>query len=413
MSRSKLKANVRELLAVFDTNALWTQTPGDLISADMRLLLSSNSSHSDLKISWHLPEVVVRERHYQMKEKALILLKGFEKMEALLNLQIKLTSEDLDQKIAKVIEDQMTALSLARAPVNASTVDWDKVMEHAAFRIAPFERGETEKGFRDTLILETFCQLLASAPRAADRCRVVLVTNDKLLTEATQIRIRDNANAQVLPDLSALRNLINTLVSTVDEAYVGELREKADKLFFDGSKSRDTLYYKEDISSQIQEKFKVELAAMPTGADSRSLNGITIKSPPEFLKKENQRVFWATKITFKATASRTEYSIPEPQPSNIYLGGVAGGAQIGMPSGISFIGSTAPYGVGTSSENPAFNFNVNTGTRSLLDLPVPKSVVVRSGKSVFEVLWSARVNQSKKLTKLQIDGINFVETTWD
>jgi hypothetical protein len=50
---------------------------------------------------------VVRERHYQMKGKATALLKSFEKMETLLNLQIKLTPEDLDQKIAKVIDDQM------------------------------------------------------------------------------------------------------------------------------------------------------------------------------------------------------------------------------------------------------------------------------------------------------------------
>jgi hypothetical protein len=56
MPRSKPKPDVRELLTVFDTNALWTQNPGDLINADMRTLVTSNSAHADLKISWHLPE---------------------------------------------------------------------------------------------------------------------------------------------------------------------------------------------------------------------------------------------------------------------------------------------------------------------------------------------------------------------
>ena len=76
MPRSKPKPDVRELLTVFDTNALWTQNPGDLINADMRTLVTSNSAHADLKISWHLPEPVVRERHYQMKGKGRRIHRG-------------------------------------------------------------------------------------------------------------------------------------------------------------------------------------------------------------------------------------------------------------------------------------------------------------------------------------------------
>lgn len=425
MPRSKPKPDVRELLTVFDTNALWTQNPGDLINADMRTLVASNSTHADLKISWHLPEPVVRERHYQMKGKATALLKSFEKMETLLNLQIKLTPEDLDQKIAKVIDDQMAALDLQRAPVNESLVDWKQVMENAAFRVAPFESGETEKGFRDSLILESFCQLVVSAPRAPDRCRAVLITNDKLLTEAAGVRIKDYANAQVLPDLSALRNLINTLVSTVDEAFVAGLREKAGKIFFDGMENKESLYLKEDITGQIREKFKQEFSALPTGAESRSTNSIRIAAPPEFLKKEGQRVFWSTKITYKVAASRIEYNPVEPQQS-IFAANTAGlgGAAITLPSGVSVVGSMSPFVLGTSNVAPQFNTNpyasgvyspnIYGTSGNPAELPrIPKSVVVRTGKTVFEVVWSAHVNQAKKLSKLKIEQINFIETSWD
>jgi hypothetical protein len=425
MPRSKTKPDVRELLTVFDTNALWTQNPGDLINADMRTLVTSNSAHADLKISWHLPEPVVRERHYQMKGKATALLKNFEKMETLLNLQIKLTPEDLDQKIAKVIDDQMAALDLRRAPVNESLVDWKQVMENAAFRVAPFESGETEKGFRDSLILESFCQLVASAPRAPDRCRAVLITNDKLLTEAAELRIKDYANAQVLPDLSALRNLINTLVSTVDEAFVAGLREKAGKIFFDGMENKESLYLKEDITGQIREKFKQEFSALPTGAESRSTNSIRIATPPEFLKKDGQRVFWSTKITYKVAASRIEYNSVEPQQS-LFAANTSGlgGAAITLPSGVSVVGSMSPFVLGTSNVAPQFNTSpyvsgvyspnvYGTSGNPAELLRIPKSVVVRTGKTVFEVVWSAHVNQAKKLSKLKIEQINFIETTWD
>ena len=354
------------------------------------------------------------ERHYQMKVRAISLLKSFEKMEALLNLQIKLTPEDLHQKIGKVIDDQMGSLNLIRARVVESTVDWKQVMENAAFRIAPFESGETEKGFRDTLILECFCQLLESAPHSSDRCRAVLITNDKLLTEATELRIRGYPNAQVLPDLSSLRNLINTLVSTVDEAFVGELREKAGKLFFDGMDNKESVYFKEDIASQIREKFQKELAVFPSGAESRSSDGIRITTPPEFLKKEGQRVFWSTKVTFKATASRIEYSSFEPQQS-IFAANTSGlgAASIALPSGVGVMGSSSPYILGTSSAAGPYSANVYGTSSQLADVKLPKSVVVRTGRSVFEVMWSAQVNQSKKLSKPKTVEITFVETTWD
>jgi hypothetical protein len=391
MPRSKPKTDVRELLTVFDTNALWTQNPGDLINADMRTLVTSNSAHADLKISWHLPEPVVRERHCQMKGKATALLKSFEKMETLLE----------------------------------SLVDWKQVMEHAAFRVAPFEGGETEKGFRDSLILESFCQLVASAPRAPDRCRAVLITNDKLLTEAAELRIKDYANAQVLPDLSALRNLVNTLVSTVDEDFVAGLREKAGKMFFDGMENKESLYLKEDITGKIREKFKQELSALPSGAESRSTNSIRIATPPEFLRKEGQRVFWSTKITYKVAASRIEYNPVEPQQS-IFAANTAGlgGAAITLPSGVSVVGSMSPFVFGTSNVAPQFSTNpyasgvyspnvYGTSGNPAELLRIPTSVVVRTGKTVFEVVWSVHVNQAKKLSKLKIEQINFVETTWD
>ena len=160
----------RELRVIFDTNALHTQVPSDLVNAETRKLIQVNSNHPDLKLAWYLPEVVVFERHYQMRTRADDLLRAFQKMDAILGIGIKLSSDQLVSRIDAVIESQMAELKLNRLTISPNVVDWHRVIRDASLRAPPFQAGETEKGFRDAMILETFLQLVEAAPRTANAC---------------------------------------------------------------------------------------------------------------------------------------------------------------------------------------------------------------------------------------------------
>jgi hypothetical protein len=262
-------------------------------------------------------------------------------------------------------------------------------------RVPPFQPGETEKGFRDAMVLESFLQLVADSPRNPAVCRVALVTKDERLTAAAVSRISEYGNAEVLDGLDDLRNLINTLVSTVDEEFVKELREKAQKVFFI-PKDDDTFYYREKVGNQIREKFSKDLEALPQGTDSRQAGKVLIGSP-QFIRKERQRVHWVTTIEFHSSF----YKQVEPPSANTLITGT--GTDY-ITRGLFQQPSHAPLQAG--GEQP-------TLWRGLLSGLDKEKVLVKNGHADFTVAWSTTLDKNKRLTRAQIDNIAFAGMVWE
>jgi hypothetical protein len=408
MPRRPTQTN-RELHVVFDTNALYTQAPHELVSSAVRALVEANSNYSDLQVSWYIPDVVALERHHQMLQQARRQLPAFQQITAILRLGYTLLPDELPQKIADVIEAELTALNISRLQMRTEAVNWKQVIHDAAFRNPPFDDGaKTEKGFRDAMILEAFVQLIEATPVA--RCRIVLVTNDGLLTSAAQARIGTRTNAQVLPGLEELRNLINTLVSTVDETFVRELREKADRLFFTKD-DKKSLYYRENIYTRISEQFRDKLTEVPRGSTGRDRGAITLTSP-RFIRKVHQRVHWVSQLAIASTAysyaSPSTNTVITPAAGSVSLSDLASGnytaSSIGEANRVLTIGDLM-----SKYSNPALPLTMAT----LSTAAGLTKTGLRNGESVFDVSWSATVNRQNKLITPTIDGIAFVETTWD
>jgi hypothetical protein len=396
---------IRELKVVFDTNAFHTQVPSDLVNAATKALIEANSKHSDLTVTWHMPEVVVLERQYQMLQKADQLLRGFQKMDALLDFKISLTSEQLPPKIQGVIAAQMLDMKILQLKLDHGRVSWSDMIRNAALRIAPFQPGDTEKGFRDAVILETFMQLVESAPKSAKTCRLALITNDGPLTNAALARLEGHVNAEVLPGLEDLRNLINTLISSVDEAYVKEMREKARVLFF-AKGDEDTLYFKENIGQRIEADFSAQLKELPPGAEL-SERGTTYVTAPRFIRKVGQRMHWLTSIEATLTAFKTQVSAPTPTETAI-LGtseGLSGNTPYYVTPGI--IGNSYRPQDYAATLTPQHYISLGLGS------PTREKIQVKKGHADFNVDWSATVTKNRKLSHPQIDNISFVATTWE
>src|SRR5258708_4995143 len=170
---AKKKTNRRPALkVVFDTNALWTEPAHHLLSKDCKEVIAANSTHVDVEISWHLPQVVLHERTYQMHEKALALLTHIDKVEKLLDHGLGITGDTLKSQVRKVIEDQREKHKLVPVEIDNSRVDWKELSRRAAFREAPFEQQKEGKGFRDALIIEALVQLVEDSPATEALCRV-------------------------------------------------------------------------------------------------------------------------------------------------------------------------------------------------------------------------------------------------
>lgn len=378
MARKKLG---RELHIVLDTNPLYTVVASDLVSNEVSQIIKKNSQHIDLSIHWYIPEIVVEERKFQMRQRAAELIPSLNKIEKLLGHNLNITEDILEARVNDAVVRSLTDLRINTIKLDAKSVDWNKVIENSVKRLPPFEKGDKEKGFRDAMAGESFFQLAAQLPNSPARCILAFVTEDKLLTEFVRTRLNgsNGLNGRILSGLEEVKNLINTLVSEVDESFVSEFREKARLMFFTASNNKETLYYKEKINDRIKADFASELKALPEDAETTEADGITI-GPAQFVTKQAQRVFWATRINFGFKAFRKERK-NEGERKNALI----------LPDILS-----------------------KTEPRSLLTNWIwdEEKVHTASGKLVFQVNWSTVVGQHRKLTSAKIESIDFVDANW-
>jgi len=418
VSRKKKPKNRKsQLRVVLDTNALYV-TPTSLGSAsdlvrDELVNLISESKYPDLEISWYLPEVVRHERQYQMQTEALKLRGAIIRIERLLGHNLALTDQTLLDHVRTKIDEKEAQLGLSEIKLDHSKVDWSKVIHAASYRIPPFQAGEKEKGFRDALVAESFLQLLEDSPRTPTVCRVVLVTEDQLLSQAVRERIETSPNASVLSSVEELKGLINTLVSNVSEDFIAHLKPKAQKLFFVSSEDKGTLYYERGLRERITEKFGAQLAQRPAGTIFRR-NGTWYINSPNFSRKEGRRVFWASRIEVEVEAgTATKEKGPgttSPSVGTTFGGPFHGGVtqpagQIRLPgqSWDDYVSAWKTANVGGLANLSAF---IGYG-------PSEQTIVTHKGRDIYEVLWSTEVTMSRELRKAAIEDLRHIDLKWE
>jgi hypothetical protein len=284
-------------------------------------------------------------------------------------------------------------------------VDWNRVIHNSAFRKAPFNPGEKEKGFRDAVLAETFLQIVKDSPTTPRICRIALISADNLLSSSVLERTSTATNIRILKSLDELKSLINTLVSSVSEEVIGKIREQAELHFF-APKDEKTLYYTEKVGRSIQEKFGKELDEIPEGADRRE-NGSWFISAPGFLKKEGQRVTWVSSIEVEAKAFKYE-------KQSIISGGLF------TPSGVLPISPRQTGGILGQISQPVLQ-GTTVGTLSGMGTThwtIPAENLIREkmiaeGRTHFEVTWSHLLSTNLKFRSPRIDNTRFVKTAWE
>lgn len=408
----------REIKVVFDTNVIFNSTVHHLLNNETSTFIKENASHTDVVLSWYLPEIVVHERQYQMQRKALDLLPTIQTLEKLLDHILAINEEVLKNKVKENISKQIRENGLKIQKLDTNKVDWNRLINDAAYRSPPFEPGEKEKGFRDSLIAETFLQLVSSSPTQYRECIIVLLTKDQLLSEAVKSRMSGRLNVRILTNIEDLKGLINILITKVSEEFVAKIRAKATTYFFDKS-NKKSLYYKEQIQSKIRKKFTKELNELPPGTDKRQ-NGTWFIAHSGFIKKIDQRFYWATRINVEINAIKSEsvesYAIQYPYLSPQYhlLGWQP---SIDIPTLQNLIQQEL------NSQQTTKLPNVSHGSKSIdaissvstssISKPLLGVQKVIKGKSVFEVKWSVFISTTQKFSKAKIESINFIENIWE
>jgi hypothetical protein len=215
-------------------------------------------------------------------------------------------------------------------------------------------------------------------------------------------------NVHILESIDALKGLINTLGSSVDEQFIAAIRERATEAFFK-PKDESTLYYKASVGTALNDELAKAKIKVPDAADKYSVEKWTI-NPPRFVKKQSQRIYWTSRFEAKLKALK---SAPAPQ-------------WLTQPPHI--VTSTTELDV---SKRPAWSSGLTLS--SLMNLPSsaviqsssggwsPNQIVISGvddqfvafGTASLDVGWSVAVTTSGGLTKLQVESIAFVEMIWE
>src|SRR6266852_4777826 len=115
-----------QLLVVFDTNILFTDSASDVVRQEAANLIKE-STFPDLEIRWYLPEMVRHERQYQMQKRALELLPPIAKVERLLGHKLAITEQLLVDSVEKVVSQRLEELGLLSLTLDDSKVDWRRL----------------------------------------------------------------------------------------------------------------------------------------------------------------------------------------------------------------------------------------------------------------------------------------------
>jgi hypothetical protein len=223
------------------------------------------------------------------------------------------------------------------------------------------------------------------------------------------MRTSDANNVRILNSIEELKGLINTLVEQVREEFVTTYRAKAEEYFFEADR-KEGLFYKEKIRSRIEENFKEHLESIPKGSDERK-NGTWHIGTPSFVRKERQRMFWATRIRIDAEAYKRTI-----QPS--YYSG-----QVTLDSGqITLKGrpfSTSSMPISPQVESYIFPGRLPSSESSMSvgslfpDLYTRSKELSGKGESVFQVVWSVVVTTRGKLSSPRVESLEYIGTTWE
>jgi hypothetical protein len=148
MAPRQSKSKPPVLKVVFDTNALFTRSGSALLSEQVSTIIRQPLAHTDLQITWCLPETVLHERQYQMETACLELLPYIGKLERVLRHNLNTTEDILKTRIKENVHRQIGEANIQVLALDAGQVEWDRLIHDAVYRHPPFERGSTEKGFR-------------------------------------------------------------------------------------------------------------------------------------------------------------------------------------------------------------------------------------------------------------------------
>ena len=305
------RKRVARHILVTDTNILWHDDKSICVSPKFQDFWDRNAN--DYVIDLFLPEVVRGELLFQHTTSARKTLKRaneeFERLSAVTayNYTHRVTEKKISSDVEKKLNSWMllSGCQVFDTPVNS--IDWQRLISDAIWREKPFvEDKNSEKGFRDALIVET----TVAIADAYSNVNLAFISSDKLVLDAAKSRLDQRCNCyETIEEFETYLKLTDEKLTS---DFVKAIQVRARQKFHDENDT-SCLLYREKLTRNIREIYEIDLLPPVTGVANSLLHGLqTPKNrwvpasddgvwirAPEFLKLENDNEFyWRSKIIF-------------------------------------------------------------------------------------------------------------------
>jgi hypothetical protein len=317
-----------------DTNALFPKYVIDIVSPKFMALWQECSGLA--KLSLVVPEIVRGERLYQLVTAAEKATENAAKNFATIckvsgrappNLP---TRRELRREVEKQFEKWRVEAGATIAPVPYGTIDWKRVVNDSIWRVKPFEAAgedkDSEKGFRDCLILETLREIFP----ARNEQKLVFISNDTLLREAAieQIHAKEFSAYEGLGNFASYLRLAH---EEMNQEFVEALLQKVPSVFYTSDNPK-CVYYTFKISQLVASKFNCMLDSLfddsQTSSREQGLGDAFLALTKSFLQPvSEERVFvdatefdkltppniyhWKTHLRFVRLFRRQNANVPK------------------------------------------------------------------------------------------------------
>jgi hypothetical protein len=318
-------------IVICDANILWFNDKEPVANPDFEAFWDQATKEYQLHL--HVPDTAWGELQFQHYASCLKQLRGIEeshkKISSIVGGQhtTRLTSNVLRAKILAKFVKWEKARKATILPLPVTKMDWQRLANDAIWRKEPFiadaKNPDSEKGFRDALIMETIVGFVESDQRQAN---IAFLCNDSVLRNATSERLKANKRFATYESLKDFEAYLRLTKEKLTNEFIAEIRLRAKDKFF----SRDDascLYFREKIRDRLLAEYKPYFddvtkssdIAMPMGGLynfglfggsanewTPANSGMYWIDHPEFLKIEvKKRYFWKSTVRYIRLYSRT------------------------------------------------------------------------------------------------------------
>jgi hypothetical protein len=288
-----------ELVIALETSVM---NPATIIPKGLRNLQTALKDNSSTEANFLISDVVSEEcfHHWVTKVK-----KDYDKYKSIRRDLKTFHVEDLAKirikprgELIKIFVEALKEFGISIIETDWKNVDVHKLMKKAVWRELPFEE-KGEKGFRDSLIINTFNKIIQNNEKKI----VIIICNDKKILEVLNDQYSESSFVYIVENFDTASSHIRLLIDNKNKEEIEKLtsdaRDEFIQLLSKSSLKQELLNQHSDIfdnPENYRTQYQHSQTAWSDTLMEKDSNPKFSFTQPEYLSKKDNTLKWETEV---------------------------------------------------------------------------------------------------------------------